>query len=111
MDVDAAFAQVRTAFPETAVFQGTHFKYAAKNGVTIIETRRSFWAEDIRCRSCSNRIGDKTERYFYWIIVGNEHKLIHASTRSKFRPLQTIADSFSPSMYGDQHAYTPQIPS
>lgn len=75
MDLDAAFSHLRTAFPKVADFQGTHFKFAERDGVVLIEKKRA-------------------ERFFYWLIWEGNHKLVHASQDSKFRTMQTIGDSF-----------------
>ncbi|HYE19751.1 MAG TPA: hypothetical protein VEA69_14975 [Tepidisphaeraceae bacterium] len=48
MDIDTAFAAIRYAFPSTAQFQGTQFKYACRNGVTLVERKLA-------------------ERYCYWL--------------------------------------------
>lgn len=76
MDLDAAFSQLRTAFPKVADFQGTHFVFAERDGVVLIEKKR-------------------LDRYFYWLIWEGNHKLVHASQVSKLRPMRTIGDSFS----------------
>ena len=69
--VTEAFAALAGAFPTLASFQGLHFKYAVKNGVVLIESKRD-------------------GRYFYWILVGEEFRLIHASMQSKLKRMQTI---------------------
>lgn len=78
-DVTAAFGKLTGAFPELASFQGLHFKYAVRDGIVLIESKRD-------------------SRYFYWILVGGRFLLIHASVHSKLRRMQTITDkTFTPS--------------
>ena len=40
------------------------------------------------------------DRFFYWLLVGEHFKLIHASRESKLAPMRTIGQSLTPS-----HAY------
>jgi len=70
-----AFAQLKTAMPSFAQFQGTHFKFAQDHGVTLIECRRD-------------------GRFFYWLIWEGEAKLVNASIESKFRMTRNIGQSF-----------------
>ena len=63
---------------EVAEWQGTHFKFASRAGVTLIEVRRH-------------------ERFYYWLLWDGQKKLIHASVNSKFRSMQTVGCSFTPS--------------
>lgn len=76
MTLDQAFARLRGAFPTPAEFQGTHFKYAVRDGVVLIERKRM-------------------DRYSYWLLCGERHVLIHASRESKLSPMKTIGDSFT----------------
>ena len=76
MDLAVAFAHLRTAFPKVADFQGTHFKFAERAGVVLIEKKRQ-------------------EKFFYWLIWEGQSQLVHHSQESKLRPMRTIGDSFS----------------
>ena len=78
MNVDEAFGNLKGSFPCEAVFQGMHFQYAVKGGVVLVEVKRQ-------------------EKFFYWLLVGDRFKLVHAANRSKFRKLWTI----------DTHLFTP----
>ena len=78
--IDDAFAQVSSCFPQVADFQRVHFKYATRNGITLIE-RKGY------------------ERFFYWISVDAHFELIHSSNKSKLAPMRTIGQSFTPSSY------------
>ena len=78
-DVAVAFAKLGGAFPTLANFQGLHFKYAVRDGVVLIESKRD-------------------GRYFYWMLVGDKFLLIHASLQSKLKRMQTITNAtFTPS--------------
>lgn len=78
-DVTVMFAKLSGAFPALANFQGLHFKYAVRDGVVLIESKRD-------------------GRYFYWILVGEKFLLIHASLQSKLKRMQTISSAtFIPS--------------
>jgi hypothetical protein len=78
-DVTVAFEKLTGAFPTLATFQGLHFKYAVKDGVVLIESKRD-------------------GRYFYWILVDEKFLLIHASLQSKLKRMETITNaSFIPS--------------
>lgn len=77
MDLDAALAQLHGSFPTVAEFQGVHFKYAAKGGTVLIESRK-FDA----VRQCPV--------YFYWILADGRFKLIHASQKSRLSAMRTI---------------------
>ena len=97
--IDESFANLRGAFPTVAEFQGLHFKYVVKEGVVLIEQRLNV-AELMPCRVCGGNAA-KDFRYFYWLLVGDRFKLVHASNKSKLKRLQPISDStFTPS-----HAY------
>ncbi len=76
-----AFALVSHAFPQVARFEGKHFQYAEKNGVVLIERKRTIREET---------------RYYYWLLVGGRFRLIHRSQNSKLSPMRTIGDSLSP---------------
>lgn len=78
-EVTDAFAKLSGSFPTLASFQGLHFKYAVRDGVVLIESKRD-------------------GRYFYWILVGEKFLLIHASMQSKLKRMQTITNAtFIPS--------------
>jgi hypothetical protein len=78
-EVAVAFAKLGGAFPTLANFQGLHFKYAVRDGVVLIESKRD-------------------GRYFYWILVGEKFLLIHASMQSKLKRMHTITNAtFIPS--------------
>lgn len=84
--IDESFAALRGAFPTVADFQGLHFKYVVKDGSLLIEVRNH-------------------GRFFYWLLVGDTFKLIHASQVSKLKRLQPISDStFTPSHAYDERA-------
>ena len=83
MTIDDAFAEVSHCFPQVAEFQGVHFKYASRNGVTLIERKTH-------------------DRFFYWISVEGHFLLIHASIKSKLAPMRTIGQSFTPCSYEHQ---------
>lgn len=76
VSLDSAFARLKTAFPVIAQFQGTHFVFAERDGVWLIERK-------------------KHDRYFYWLLWEGKAKLVHAAMNSKLAPLRTIGDSFS----------------
>lgn len=77
--VGAAFAKLSGSFPSLASLQGNvHFKYAVRNGVILIETKRD-------------------GRYWYWILVGEEFLLIGAFATGKLKRMKTITDeTFTP---------------
>lgn len=78
-EVTETFGKLNGAFPTLASFQGLHFKYAVKDSVVLIESKRD-------------------GRYFYWILVGETFRLIHASMQSKLKRMQTITSAtFTPS--------------
>lgn len=83
MDVDAAFAPLRGAFPQKAVFQGTHFKYAVRGNALLIE-RRGF----DEAQNCPI--------FYYWLLVGERFLLVGASRESKLAPMKTIGESLTP---------------
>jgi hypothetical protein len=95
--IDEAFAKVSHAFPFDADWQGTHFRYAVKNGVTLIEQKRSVFVPESECGHCGQHRGHKETRYFYWLLIGERFFAVHASEKSKFGPLRTVKNSFSPS--------------
>jgi hypothetical protein len=76
--IDEAFATVSNCFPQVATFQGTHFKYTVRNGVTLVERKGH-------------------DRFYYWLSVDDHFLLIHVSQNSKLAPLRTIGKSFTPS--------------
>lgn len=83
-DVTNAFGKLTGAFPTLASFQGLHFKYAVRDGVVLIESKRD-------------------GRYFYWILIEEKFLLIHASMQSKLKRMQTITNAtFMPSRPYDQ---------
>jgi hypothetical protein len=75
VDLPTAFAQFRSAFPSTAIFQGIHFKFADRNSSLLIEMKRG-------------------DRFFYWLLIESQFKLIHASQKSRLAPMKTIGESF-----------------
>ena len=70
--IDDAFAYLKSAFPSAATFQGTHFRYAVRDGSVILEVKRF-------------------DRFFYWLLIGEHFFLIHASKESKFASMRTIS--------------------
>ena len=83
-EVTEAFGKLGGSFPTLANFQGLHFKYAVRDGVVMIESKRD-------------------GRYFYWILVGEKFLLIHASLQSKLKRMETISSAtFIPSRPYDQ---------
>ena len=76
MDLHQAFAALRNAFPKLAAWQGPHFSFADRSGVTLIEIPRH-------------------GRYFYWLLWEGDFKIIHASVKKKFGRMRTVGDSFS----------------
>lgn len=83
-EVTEAFAKLSGSFPTLANFQGLHFKYAVRDGVVLIESKRD-------------------GRYFYWILIGEKFLLIHASLQSKLKRMETITNAtFIPSRPYDQ---------
>lgn len=95
--IDEAFARVSHAFPHDADWQGTHFRYAVKNGVTLIEIKRSVFIPERQCDACGQHRGTKDTRFFYWLLVGEKFFAVHASEKTKFGKLRTVKESFSPS--------------
>lgn len=78
-EVTEAFGKLSGAFPTLASFQGLHFKYAVKDGVVLVESKRD-------------------GRYFYWILIDEKFLLIHASLQSKLKRMETITNAtFIPS--------------
>jgi len=82
VNIDQAFAAIRSTFPTEVFHDGMQFKYASRGEVFLIERF-------------------KGERFYYWLIVGSEHRLIHTSSKSKFQSMRTVGQSFQPS----PHAY------
>ena len=83
-EVTEVFAKLSGAFPTLASFQGLHFKYAVRDGVVLIESKRD-------------------GRYFYWILIDEKFLLIHASLQSKLKRMETITNAtFIPSRPYDQ---------
>ncbi len=82
MKFDAAFAPLKNAFPESADFQGVHFRFAARNGAVLIEKKHQ-------------------GHFFYWLLVQGRFLLIDAAPRTKLAPMRTIGDSF-PNMLDGQ---------
>jgi hypothetical protein len=76
--IDEAFALLKNAFPSTATFQGTNFRYAARDGSLLIEQKRF-------------------DRFFHCLRVGEHFYPIHASKESKLAPMRTIGTSLTPS--------------
>jgi hypothetical protein len=95
--IDEAFAAVSHAFPQEAEWQGVHFRYATKNGVTLIEQKRSVFVPKSRCDHCGEQSGTKVTRFHYWLLVGDRFKEVHASHKSKFAAMRTVIDSLRPS--------------
>lgn len=86
-EIDEAFHHLSGAFTHLAEFQGLHFKYAVKDGAMLIEQRRA-------------------GRYFYWLLVGDRFKLVHASLASRFKRMAPITNStFTP-----DHTYNAEQP-
>jgi len=82
-EINSAFQNLSGAFPLLARYQGLHFKYAVKNGVILIETRRG-------------------GRYYYWLLVGERFRLIHSAEHSKWRKMKTVTHStFTPTAQYD----------
>jgi hypothetical protein len=75
--IDEAFATVSNCFPQVAQFQGIHFKYAIRNGVTLVERKGH-------------------DRFYYWLSVDDHFLLINASQESKLAPMRTIGQSLKP---------------
>jgi hypothetical protein len=76
VDIPGALAQLRGAFPSTAIFQGTHFKFVQHKDVWLLETKRS-------------------GRFFYWLLCDGNVKLVHASISSKLEPLRPLGELVS----------------
>lgn len=93
MTVAEAFAGISHAFPSKAEWQGQHFAYAAKDGHLLIETKKSSFEVRSTCPTCGNKRGSKESRYFYWLLVDGQFRLVHASLESRLRPLRTIGES------------------
>jgi hypothetical protein len=91
--LDEAFAAVSHAFPSTAHWQGRHFVQANRNGVTIIEVKKSSFRTISTCPHCGQTRDEKDSRFFYWLIWEGQSKLIHASLTSRFKSLRTIGES------------------
>ncbi len=83
--IDEAFAKVSHAFPHDADWQGPHFRYAVKNGVTLIEIKRSVFIPQSECGHCGQHRGTKTTRYFYWLLIGERYYAVHASEKIQVR--------------------------
>lgn len=96
MTVDEAFAGISHAFPSKAEWQGQHFGYAAKSGHVLIETKKSSFEVRSTCPCCGLTRGTKESRFFYWLLVDGQLKLVHASLDSRLKPLRTIGDSIPP---------------
>jgi hypothetical protein len=93
--LDEAFAAVSHAFPQVAELQGRHFSYAQKNGVTLIESKKTVFEPDSECPHCGQHRGERTSRFFYWLLVDGRFKLFNASiNKSRLAPMRTIGDSF-----------------
>ncbi len=97
MTIDEAFAAVSHAFPKDAEWQGLHFRYAVKNGITLIEQKKSRFIPESTCNHCGQEKGTKDVRFYYWLLVGEQFLCIHASRKSKFTLMRTILGSLSPS--------------
>jgi len=76
---DEAFGQVKKVFPAVVEWDGIHYRYAANNGVVIIEIR-------------------KREKFFYWLHFDQACELVHTASESKFRRMKTVGECFSPSL-------------
>lgn len=92
MDIDTAFGGLKGSMPHDAAFQGLHFRYGAKGESVLIETKKTFIHEDHVCIACGQKIGEKTVRFFYWLLCGERFKLVHASSRPRLRETATIDD-------------------
>lgn len=68
MTLDEAFAAVSHAFPSTADWQGRHFVQANRNGVTIIEVKKSSFQTISTCPHCGQKRQDKDSKFFYWLM-------------------------------------------
>lgn len=96
VDIQPAFAPLKTAFPFAAEFQGKDFQYAVKNGSVLIERRRTAFLTDASCPCCGQATGPKETLFRYWLLVDGKFKLVHGSKKSKLAPMRTIGDSFTP---------------
>ena len=77
MTIDEAFGQLKGVFAIMAQFQGGHFKYAAKNGVVMLEIKRN-------------------GRFYYWLLIDGRFVLVHASLESRLRSMRTVTDCLDP---------------
>lgn len=91
--LDEAFAAVSHAFPSEAQWQGRHFVSANKNGVTIIEVKKSSFETISTCPHCGMKRQQKDSKYFYWLLWEGQHKLIHASLYPRFKSMKTVGES------------------
>lgn len=83
--------------PHDAQWQGRHFRYAAKDGSVLIETKKTHIDVQCPCIACGQSIGDKTIRFYYWLLVDGVFKLVHASARPRMKDTATI----------DEHLFHP----
>ncbi len=84
--------------PHDAVFQGLHFRYGAKDGSVLIESKKTHMDQDHRCVTCNQSIGEKTVRFYYWLLVDGVFKLVHASARPRLKDTAAINEQlFRPS--------------
>jgi hypothetical protein len=83
-----AFAELRNAFPKVAEYRGKHFQYAERNGIVLIERRKSLDMPEGRA-----------EMFCYWLLVEGIFQPVHVSHASKLAPMRTIGSSFTPSVY------------
>ena len=83
--------------PHDAEWQGLHFRYGAKSGSVLIETKKTHMAEQHQCIACGQSIGEKTVRFYYWLLVDGVFKLVHAAARPRLKNTATI----------DEHLFKP----
>lgn len=95
MTLDEAFAAVSHAFPTKAEWQGMHFQSAHKNGVTLIESRKSSFETISTCPHCGQPRQQRDSKFFYWLIWEGNQKLIDASVKSKLQSMKTIGESLA----------------
>lgn len=96
MTLNEAFTAISHAFPIVAEFQGRHFTYAEKNGVMLIENKKTVFTPHGECSTCGQHRGEKQTRYFYWLTYGGRFHLVHASLKSRLSPMKTIGESLPP---------------
>lgn len=93
VNIDEAFSGLSHAFPRTAEWQGRHFLYAQRGQSLLIETKKSTFRPCGTCPSCGQERGERDSRFYYWLLVDGQFKLVHAGLKSKLKPLKTIGES------------------